>query len=128
MKAMRKYLEEQNSEIRWEISELDHKMNLTEDKIARFPEFKEKTIKKNVEAYTERLKVRDATLLRDALSYLIHHIVIDNETVKITFNLHRLLGGNEQILATIIEKRDNVAQLVNHRKQNLEFGSLVVGL
>lgn len=128
MKAMRKYLEEQNSEIRWEISELDHKMNLTEDKIVRFPEFKEKTIKKNVEVYTERLKVRDATLLRDALSDLIHHIVIDNETVKITFNLHRLLGGNEQILATVIEKRDNVAQLVNHRKQNLEFGSLVVGL
>ena len=59
---------------------------------------------------------------------LIHHIVIDNETVKITFNLHRLLGGNEQILATVIENRDNVAQLINHRKQNLEFGSLVVGL
>jgi hypothetical protein len=128
MKAMRKYLEEQNSEIRWEISELDHKMNLIEDKIVRFPEFKEKTIKKNVEAYNERLKVRDMSLLRDVLSELIHHIIIDNETVKITFNLQRLLGGNEQILATVIENRDNVAQLRNHRSQNLEFSSLMVSL
>ena len=40
----------------------------------------------------------------------------------------RLLGGNEPILATVIEKRDNVAQLINHRKQNLAFASLVVSL
>ena len=33
-----------------------------------------------------------------------------------------------RMLATVIEKRENVAQLVNHPKQNLEFGSLVVGL
>ena len=33
-----------------------------------------------------------------------------------------------RMLATIIENRDNVAQLINHRNQNLEFGSLVVGL
>ena len=128
MKSLRKYLEEQNAELRWEISELDHKMNLLEDRMMRFPTFKEKAIRKSVETYIERLKVSDMNLLRNALSDLIHHIVIDNERVKITLCLHRLLGGNEPILATVIEKRDNVAQLINHRKQNLAFASLVVSL
>ena len=128
MKSLRKYLEEQNAELRWEISELDHKMNLLEDRMMRFPAFKEKVIRKSVETYVERLKVSDMNLLRNELSDLIHHIVIDNETVRITLCLHRLLNGNEPILATIIEKRDNVAQLINHRKQNLVFASLVVSL
>jgi hypothetical protein len=103
-------------------------MNLLEDRMMRFPAFKEKAIRKSVETYIERLKVSDMNLLRNALSDLIHHIVIDNETVRITLSLHRLLNGNEPILATIIEKRDNVAQLINHRKQNLVFASLVVSL
>ena len=42
--------------------------------------------------------------------------------------LYCLLGGNEPILATIIENRDNVAQLINHRKQNLTFDTLEVSL
>ena len=43
-------------------------------------------------------------------------------------HLYCLLGGNEPILATVIEKRDNVTQLINHRKQNLLFASLAVSL
>ena len=128
MKSMRKYLEEENAELRWEISELEHKQTLVEEKVKRLPELKKRVIQKNVEAYVAKLKNSDTSLLREVLLELIHNIVIDNDTVKTTISLQRLLGGNEPILATVIEKRDNVAQLVNHRKQNLEFGSLVVRL
>ena len=128
MKAMRKYLEEQNAELRWEISELEHKFNLLEEKIKRFPVFKTKAIQKNVEAYSKKMKVIDVDFLRDTLSDLIHHITVNNEMVKIALSLHRLLDGNEPMLATIIEKRDNVAQLINHRKQNLTFDTLEVSL
>lgn len=128
MKAMRKYLEEENAELRWEMSELEHEMSLYEEKIKHLPTFKTKAIQKNVEAYLERLKITDTNLLRATLSELINSIVIDNDTVRITLSLHRLLGGNEPILATIIEQRNNVAQLVNHRRQNFAFSSLAVSL
>ena len=128
MKSMRKYLEEENAELRWEISELEHKQTLVEEKVKRLPELKKRVIQKNVEAYVAKLKNSDTSLLREVLLELIHNIVIDNDTVKTTISLQRLLGGNEPILATVIEKRDNVAQLINHRKQNLAFASLVVSL
>ena len=128
MKSMRKYLEEENAELRWEISELEHRLNLVEEKIKRLPVFKTRAITKNVEAYIAKLKSSDVSLLQHTLSDLIHHITIDNDTVKTTLSLHRLLGGNEPMLATVIEKRDNIAQLVNHRKQNLTFDTLEVSL
>ena len=128
MKSMRKYLEEENAELRWEISELEHKQTLVEEKVKRLPELKKRVIQKNVEAYVAKLKNSDTSLLREVLLELIHNIVIDNETVKTTISLQRLLGGNEPILATVIEKRDNVAQLVNHRRQKLAFASLEISL
>ena len=128
MKSMRKYLEEENAELRWEISELEHKQTLVEEKVKRLPELKKRVIQKNVEAYVAKLKNSDTSLLREVLLELIHNIVIDNDTVKTTISLQRLLGGNEPILATVIEKRDNVAQLVNHRRQKLTFASLEISL
>ena len=114
--------------MRWEISELEHKQTLVEEKVKRLPELKKRVIQKNVEAYVAKLKNSDTSLLREVLLELIHNIVIDNDTVKTTISLQRLLGGNEPILATVIEKRDNVAQLVNHRRQRLTFTSLEISL
>ncbi len=58
-------------------------------------------------------------------SDLLHDIIcLSNNLVNITFNFHRLLSGHEPILATVIEKRQNIAQLIHHRCQKLTFSEL----
>ena len=64
--------------MRWEISELEHKQTLVEEKVKRLPELKKRVIQKNVEAYVAKLKNSDTSLLREVLLELIHNIVIDN--------------------------------------------------
>ena len=124
MKTMRKYLEEQNAELRWEISELSHKLSLVEEQISHYPPLRKMVISKNILAYKKLLQSTDKNELRNVLFELVHHIVMDNENVSITFNFHRLLSGHEPILATVIEKRQNIAQLIHHRCQKLTFSEL----
>ena len=126
MKSFRKYIAEQNCQILWEINELQHKQTLVEERQALFPEFKEKRIAKNVKNYIERLNAKSKDELRQAICELIHVIIIDNDKIEITINLHRLLGGTEPMHATIIEKRDYIARTENHHRQTFAFSKLAV--
>ena len=126
MKSFRKYIAEQNCQILWEISELQHKQTMVEERQALFPEFKGKRIAKNVKNYIERLNAKSKDELRKAICELIHVIIIDNDKIEITINLHRLLGGTEPMHATIIEKRDYIARPENHYRQTFAFSELSV--
>ena len=121
MKAFRKYIAEQNCQIMWETNELQHKQLLIEERLSLFPEFKEKQISQNVKNYTERLKAKSKDNLRKTLCELLHIIVIDNDKIELTINLHRLLNGVEPMRATIIENRDAIARMWCHYRQIFAF-------
>ena len=126
MKSFRKYIAEQNCQILWEISELKHKQTLIEERQSLFPEFKEKRIARNVKNYVERLNSKAKDDLRETICELVNVIVIDNDKIEITINLHRLLNGIEPMHITVIEKRDYIARPENHYRQTFAFSKLAV--
>lgn len=126
MKAFRKYIAEQNCQILWETNELEHKQLLLEERLALFPEFKEKKLSQNVKNYIERLSAKSKDSLRKTLCELLHIIVIDNDKIELTINLHRLINGVEPMRATIIENRDAVARMWCHHRQIFAFSELSV--
>lgn len=126
MNSFRKYIAEQNCQILWEISELKHKQTLIEERQSLFPEFKEKRIARNVKNYVERLNSKAKDDLRETICELVNVIVIDNDKIEITINLHRLLNGIEPMHITVIEKRDYIARTENHHRQTFAFSKLVV--
>ena len=128
MKSFSKYIEEENSKISWEIGELKHKQDLIKERIRTFPEFKPKKITQKAKAYVERLQSEIIEEKKEAIGELVRIITMDNDNIKITINLQRLLDGIEPILITIIEKRDYIARKENHSRQTLTFTQLSVQL
>ena len=124
MKALRKYLSNQNSDLRWEINELKNKIMLHDERINTYPEFKVRTIEQNIKKYVQRLKTEDAIDLRRTFFELIRVIMVDNDTIKTTLNLQRFLNGYEPMLVTITEKRDYIARRENHYRQCFSFAQL----
>ena len=128
MKSFSKYIAEENSKISWEIGELKHKQDLIKERIRTFPEFKPKKITQKAKAYVERLQSEIIEEKKEAIGELVRIITMDNDNIKITVNLQRLLDGIEPILITIIEKRDYIARKENHSRQTLTFTQLSVQL
>ncbi|MBO5411686.1 MAG: recombinase family protein [Clostridia bacterium] len=126
MKSLRAYLAEENCAIRWEINELTRSAQLLNERISMYPEFKPKRIIKMAESYLDRIRMTSGKTSQVAYRELIHLITMDNNEIRITFNLQRLLDGIERIPATVIEVRNNIAHPNKHACQALEFCDLKV--
>lgn len=63
---------------------------------------------------------------REIFISLLRQVLIDNENVRITLNLHKLLNSEFPILATILEKRDAIALQRHWREQAMTFSELTV--
>ena len=126
MKTMRKYLSDRNCELNWEIGKLEQAKIILEERLDNYPEFSYKKVSGQVSMYLNQLRSNDSGVLKKLYSDLIRKVILTNDVVKVVLNLHRLLDSYEPINATIIEKRDNVAQLVHHRRINLDFHNLTV--
>ena len=121
MKTLRKYLEQENHQIRWEANELTRQAELLNERISMYPAFKPKRIMRMADTYLQRLTSTDEQVLRATYREIIHHITMDNNEIRITFNLQRLLDGFEPIPATVIEVRNHIAHPNKHDRQSLEF-------
>ena len=126
MKALRKYIEQENHQMRWEVNELTRKAQLQNERISMYPAFKPKRIMKMAESYLQRLKSTDDKELQETYREIIHLITMDNNEIRITFNLQRLLDGIEPVHATVIEVRNYIAHPNKHDLQALEFSELKV--
>ncbi len=128
MKALRKYLEQENHQIRWESNELTRQAELLNERISMYPEFKPKRVMKMADSYLQKLKSTDDKVLQATYREIIHLITMDNNEIRITFNLQRLLDCVEPIPATMIEARNHIAHPNKHDRQILEFSELSVQL
>ena len=91
-----------------------------------YPAFKPKQVMKLMDSYLQRLKSTDDSELKETYRELIHLITMDNNEIRITFNLQRLLDGFEPVPATVIEVRNYIAHPNKHDRQSLEFCELKV--
>ena len=126
MKALRKYIEQDNHQKRWEINELMYKAQLVNERISMYPAFKPKQVIKLMDSYLQRLKSTDDSELKETYRELIHLITMDNGEIRITLNLQRFLDAIEPIHATVIEVRNHIAHPTKHKLQRLEFSELTV--
>ncbi len=126
MKALRTYLEQENHQIRWEANELTRQAELLNERISMYPAFKPKRIMRMADTYLQRLTSTDEQVLRATYREIIHLITMDNNEIRITFNLQRLLDGFEPVPATVIEVRNYIAHPNKHDRQSLEFCELKV--
>ena len=81
---------------------------------------------KMAESYLQRLKSTDDKELQETYREIIHLVSMDNNEIRITFNLQRLLDGIEPVHATVIEVRNYIAHPNKHDLQALEFSELKV--
>ena len=128
LKTLRKYLTEQNCQLKWEIGELEQEKVLVQERKDYYPAFNVKKIRKNASKYRVRLETQDKKELRSTIFELIHSIKISNDTIEFRLNLHRLLDGHEPMQITLIEKRDYIARQENHYLLSYEFEKLTVKL
>ena len=126
LKTLKKYMEEHNSQLEWEIGELKQDKVLLKERKDLFPEFKIKRIIRNISKYKERLRTTDKDELRETIFELINTITITNENIEFVINFHRLLNGYEPIHISVFERRDNIARQENHYLQSLTFNKLSV--
>ena len=128
LKTLKKYIEEHNSQLEWEIGELKQDKVLLKERKDLFPEFKIKRIIRNISKYRERLRTTDKVEMRETIFELINTITVNNDNIEFVLNFHRLLNGYEPIHITIIEKRDHIARPENHYLQTFAFSKLSVKL
>lgn len=108
-----------------ELKELEFKKKLLFEKIEQFPAFDRKLIKSKAKEYRGRLK-NTGQELRAVWIELIRQIRIDNENIRVIVNLHKLLNSEQPIMATILEKRDNIALQSGWKNLALTFPELTV--
>ena len=108
-----------------ELKELEFKKKLLLEKIEQFPAFDRKLIKSKAKEYRGRLK-NTGQELRAVWIELIRQIRIDNENIRVIVNLHKLLNSEQPIMATILEKRDNIALQSGWENLALTFPELTV--
>ena len=108
-----------------ELKELEFKKKLLLEKIEQFPAFDRKLIKSKAKEYRGRLK-NTGQELRAVWIELIRQIRIDNENIRVIVNLHKLLNSEQPIMATILEKRDNIALQSGWKNLALTFPELTV--
>lgn len=108
-----------------ELKELEFKKKLILEKIEHFPAFDRKLIKSKAQEYRGRLKNKGAEL-RQVWIELIRQIRADNDNVRIIVNLHKLLNSEQPIMATILEKRDNIVLQNGWKNLALTFSELTV--
>ena len=78
------------------------------------------------DTYLQKLTSTDEQVLRETYREIIHLITMDNNEIRITFNLQRLLDGFEPVPATVIKVRNYIAHPNKHDRQSLEFCDLKV--
>ena len=127
-KSLRKYLMDETYQARWEVNDITRKAQLLNERISMYPAFKPKRIMRMADTYLQRLTSTDEKVLRETYREIIHLITMDNNEIRITFNLQRLLDGIEPIPATVIETRNYIARPNEHKHQTFEFGELRVQL
>ena len=108
-----------------ELRELEFKKKLLEEKLQFFPSFDSRMIAKQAKYYRMKLENEEENH-REVFISLARKVLIDNETIRITLNLHKLLDSEFPIVATILEKRDAIALQKHWHEQALTFSELTV--
>lgn len=126
VKSIKKYLEEEIAGLQWQLTEVEHKKAVLNEKQYEFPLFSAKTIKSKVKEYRKRMKDRAFNDLQTVYNELLETIIIDNEKVEIQLKTQVLLNSYVPMVVSIFEKRDNVARPENHRNITRSFSLLSI--
>jgi hypothetical protein len=124
-KSLKVYSSEVIASREMELRELEFKKRLLEEKLQYFPSFDSKIVAKQARYYRNKLE-NAAENHREIFISLLRQVLIDNENIRITLNLHKLLNSEFPILATILEKRDAIALQRHWREQAMTFSELTV--
>lgn len=127
-KIMQQLLSRQIDELILTMKESEFELQMTNEEIDAFPDFKPTKIRRNAEKYRKRLHKAEFKELQGLYNELIAYIIVDNRTVSVTVNFQCLLDSSFPIRATIIENRDCIALKRKLPERTFIFPNLTVSL